>query len=64
MPPCARVIGEVVVSAAAAFSVSIFSLLLGLAGVERERRRKNRLENGLTECARTTVAARASLSEN
>ena len=63
MPPCARVIGEVV-SAAASFSVSIFSLLLGLAGVEWERRRKNRLENGFIECARTTVAARASLSEN
>ena len=62
MPPCARDIGGVVL-AAAAFSGS--SLLLGLGGVERERRRrKNRLENGFTECARTTVAARASLSEN
>ncbi len=61
MPPCARVIGGVV-SAAAAISVS--SLFLGPAGVERERRRKKRLENGFTECARTKVAARASLSED
>ena len=62
MPPCARVTGEVV--SAAVLSVSVSSLFLSVAGVERGRRRKKRFENGFTECARTTVAARASLSEH
>ena len=53
MPHCVRVNGEDVSAAAAiSVSVSVSPLLLGLTGVERER--KKHLEIWFTECARTT----------